>query len=62
MPVTPSTLPAVLGRWGLDTWLRGSEVPVAIEILQRYKAPHAFGPKTGRHRCSGSLENDQGGS
>lgn len=41
--VMPSTLSRVLlGRRGMGMWLRGSEAPVAIEILQKYKAPHAF--------------------
>lgn len=35
------------------------EVPVAIEILQKDKAPHAFRSKLGRHRCRSNLENEQ---
>lgn len=56
------TLPFLLGSWRLDMWPRGNQAPVAIEILQKYQALHAFGSKLGRRRCYSSLENEQGGS
>lgn len=46
-----SVLSCVLpGRWKLDMRLRRSKASVAIEILQKYKAPHAFRSQLERHR------------